>query len=84
MTKRLRNPVAKENELLVKYGKEHGEEDLFYCWPDNDTGMKADCRIVMFAFEREKIFDGKIMRQLLEERGYDITTLKFSIMKQQQ
>lgn len=81
--KRLRTPKAKDGELLVKYGKEYGDEDLFYCYPDNECGMKRDSRLLSMAFERTVIFpeDGRTLRQELEARGYDITTLKFSVMK---
>lgn len=66
---------------MVKYGKEYGDEDLFYCYPDNGCGMKRDSRMLMMAFEKTTLFDGKTLRQELEARGYDITTLKFSVMK---
>lgn len=81
--KRLRTPKAKDGELLVKYGKEYGDEDLFYCYPDNECGMKRDSRMLSMAFERTVLFpeDGRTLRQELEARGYDITTLKFSVMK---
>ena len=85
MAKRYRAPVAKPGELLVKYGQEYGDHYLFYCWPGNDCGMKRDSKMLMAAFERTVIFteDGRTLRQELEARGYDITTLKFSIMKKQ-
>ena len=85
MKKRYRKPVAKDGELLVRYGKEYGDEDLFYCYPDNECGMKRDSKMLMLAFERTVIFqeDGRTLRQELEARGYDITTLKFSVMKKQ-
>lgn len=81
--KRLRTPKAKDGELLVKYGKEYGDEDLFYCYPENECGMKRDSRLLSIAFERTVIFPegGRTLRQELEARGYDITTLKFSVMK---
>lgn len=78
--KQCRVPKAKAGELLVKFGKQFGDEDLFYCYPDNDCGMKRDSRLLMLAFERP-LLDGKTLRQELEARGYDITTLKFSVMK---
>lgn len=81
MKKRYRMPVAKDGELLVKYGQEHGERDLFYCWPENGEGMKRDSGIVMNAFEVADVYEGRSLRQELELRGYDITTLKFSIKK---
>ncbi len=81
MTKWLRTPNAKDGQLLVKYGQEHGDRDLFYCWPENRSNMKADSRLLMLALEGVEIHDGKSLRKLLEERGYDITTLKFTIQK---
>jgi hypothetical protein len=81
--RRYRKPEAKQGELLVKYGKEFGDEDLFYCHPENECGMSRDSRMLAIAFERTVLFpeDGRTLRQELEARGYDITTLKFSIMK---
>lgn len=81
MQKRFRTPKAKEGELLVKYGQEHGDRDLFYCWPENECGMRHDSRLVMHALERCDIFGDGSLRKQLEERGYDITSLKFTIRK---
>ena len=81
MKKRFRKPEAKPGEILAKYGQEYGEKDLFYCWPPNDAGMKSDTHLLMTAIERVKIHDDKSLRQLLEERGYDITTFKLTVRK---
>lgn len=81
MKKRFRAPKAKEGELLAKYGQEYGDKDIYYCWPENECGMRADSRLVMSALEGVKIHDDKTLRELLIERGYDITTLKFTIRK---
>jgi len=43
--------------------------------------MGLDSKMLMLAFEQTQLLKGKTMRQELEDRGYDITTLKFSIMK---
>ena len=83
MRKRFRVPVAKPGELLVKWGKEYGEEDLFYCRPENTCGMRRDAKLLSIAFEDTILLDGKTLRQELEDRGYDIKTLKFSIMKKE-
>lgn len=83
-TKRLRAPTAKEGELLCKYGKYLGEESLFYCYPANSCGMRRDSRVLANAFESVKIFEDKTLVKELEDRGYDITTLKFSIKKKKQ
>lgn len=65
MQKRFRMPVAKDGELLVKYGQEHGDRDLFYCYPDNECGMKRDSKMLMLmlAFERTKVLDDKTLRK---------------------
>jgi len=81
--KRYRKPNAKDGELLVKYGQEDGQKDLHYCYPENETRMSADSRIVMLAFESTNLINDKTLRKELEDRGYDITTLKFSIMKKE-
>lgn len=77
---RFRKPKVKDGELLVKYGKDSGDEDLFYYW-NGDVQMKRDTKLLMNAFENTKLLFDKTLRQELIERGYDITTLKFSIMK---
>ncbi len=80
--KRYKIPKAKDGELLVKYGHDGGEEDLFYCYPENNHEMRCDSKILMWAFERPmSLLDDKTLRQELGLRGYDITTLKFSIKK---
>ena len=77
----MRNPKAKAGELIVGWGKQDGDEDLFYCYPGNIHEMKRDMRLLMLAFETIDLFDGKNLRESLAERGYDIRTLKFSIRK---
>ena len=81
MAKRWRRPEAKPGQLLVKYGKDCGEQDLFYCHPENTCGMRRDARLLMLAIEKVDVLDGKSLREHLEERGYDITTLKLSVSK---
>ena len=81
--KRYRTPKAKDGELLVKFGQEHGDKDLYYCYPQNECGMKNDSKIVTHAFERADVLNGKTLRKELEDRGYDITSLKFSIKKKE-
>ncbi|GAF99915.1 unnamed protein product [marine sediment metagenome] len=79
--KRFRNPSAKPGELKVVYGKTpHDNPDLFYCH-GGDGAKPCDSRLLSHFFERVAYFEGRNMRQELALRGYDITTLKFSIMK---
>ena len=81
MQKKYRTPKAREGELLVKYGQHQEERDLFYCWPDNEDCMKSDSKLLMYVIERIEVQEGKTLRTLLEERGYDITTFKLTVQK---
>lgn len=76
--KRLRAPKAKPGELKVAWGKSEGSIDLFYCHGAAGAG-KPDARLLSHFFESVTYFEGRNLRQELERRGYDITTLKFTI-----
>lgn len=78
MPKRYRAPVAKPGQLLVKYGQEHGDQDLYFCH-GGDGASKRDANLLILAFSRD-LGNGKSLRQELEARGYDITTLRLSVM----
>lgn len=79
--KRYRRPKMKEGELKVYWGRvERGEEpSLVYSW-QGDRTMKRDTSYLAREFEGLLDKDDAIVKEL-ERRGYDITTLKFSIMK---
>lgn len=88
--KRLRKPKMKNGELRVYWGKpEHCEPDIVLAW-QGDSMMKQDTNMI-YSFMCSKHPDpffkplfGKMNPSMIEEldaRGYDITTLKFSIMK---
>lgn len=88
--KRFRRPTLKDGELRVYYGKlPHDNPDVIYAW-QGDSSMKRDNALLFYHFGSkhpdphvQPIFS-KMNPSLLEEleaRGYDITTLKFSIMK---
>ena len=78
--KRYRTPKAKPGQLLVKFGQEYGNKDLYFCH-GAEGATSADGKMLMLAFERADVGFGKSLRQELTDRGYDITTLKFSIMR---
>lgn len=80
--KRYREPVAKPGELKAQFGKERFSDapDLLYAWGGSGAS-KSDSRVVSAALEEVPVFDGKPLRQVLKERGYDITTLRFSIRR---
>lgn len=82
MPKRWREPKAKPGELKVAFGKSDGELDLFYCH-GGDGASKRDSRMVSHFMEGVTFFDDRNMRQELDYRGYDITTLKFTIQRKQ-
>jgi len=82
MSKRWRAPKAKPGELKIAYGKSEGDLDLFYCF-GGEGAVKGDTRLLAHFFESVKWPDDKNLRQELEARGYDITTLKFSIQQKQ-
>ena len=79
--KRWRTPKAKPDELKIAYGKEpHDNPDLFYCHGGGGA-HRCDARLLSHFIENVTYFEDRNLRQELENRGYDITTLKFSIMK---
>ncbi len=90
MSKRLRAPRAKPGELKAQWGKlPHDRPDICYVWGDGIS--KADSHLlhnvltgrrlrIGFIGEEQHVIDPSFMEEL-ETRGYDITTLKFSISK---
>lgn len=88
--KRFRRPKLKDGELRVYWGRLPGDTpDVLYQW-QGDSSMKQDCRLLHnhFATMNPDLFAkplfSKMEPSLLEEleaRGYDITTLRFSITK---
>lgn len=90
--KRLRKPKLKDGELRMYWGRPdpHDNPDVVLAW-QGDRRMKADTALLhmIICSQRPKIRLGQLdwsamEPSLIEEltaRGYDITTLKFSIMK---
>ncbi len=80
--KRYRKVEAKAGELVAAYGRDFysGDLDLFYAWGGAGAD-KPDSRVLSNALEGVPVYDDKNLREVLIERGYDITTLKFSIKK---
>ena len=61
-------------KLLITWSKK--EKDLVFHYEDHAyNGQLLHCFVNVIEY------DGQTLRQALEERGYDITTLKFSIKK---
>lgn len=80
MGRRWREPKAKPGELRVAWGRVEGGLDLGYAWGGSGAD-KCDSRILMRALEDNEVFAGKTLREELTARGYDITTLRFSIQR---
>lgn len=79
--KRLRLPRAKPGELKAAYGKERGDDPaILYCY-GGAGAKKGDSYLVAHFFENVRWPDDKNFVQELEARGYDISTLKFSIQQ---
>ena len=89
--KRLRKPKLKDGELRMYWGRlPHDNPDVVLAWQGNSM-MKRDTALLhmVICSKRPKITLGKLdwsamepsLIEDLEARGYDITTLKFSIMK---
>lgn len=90
MAKRYRTLRAKPGELRAYYGKadRHSGLDVCYAWGDGTSG--ADARLLHHALATERLtfnfpttetkWEHSFLTEL-EERGYDLTTMRFSIQK---
>lgn len=84
MAKRLRAPKARVGELVARWGKVEGEIDLCYDGPTrpdmhllhNALTGKRGRPTISGGFE----WDDSFVEEL-KARGYDITTLRFSVRK---
>ena len=78
--KRIHVPKAKPGQLIAKWGRPDSGEppDLVYAW-GGDGAASADGRILAAALENSPVFEERGLRAELERRGYDITTLRFSV-----
>lgn len=90
MATRYRRPKLKDGELRIYYGNvPHDNPDVILAWQGNRE-MKRDTNLLHYYIcskrpDPHKLPIFSVMEpSLIEElvaRGYDITTLKFSIMK---
>ncbi|HEX9973156.1 MAG TPA: hypothetical protein VGD14_13880 [bacterium] len=85
IVKRLRAPKTKPGELKAQWGRISGDSpDLCYSWGDGCS--KSDGHLIhnVFTSDRPHSYDAEKEPSFikdLEDRGYDITTLKFYIRK---
>lgn len=79
--KRRRAPLvsAKRGELKAQWGRgdRWDEPAIQYAW--GPGSCSPDGRILCNAIENTTVFDGRSLAAELEVRGYDLTTLRFSI-----
>lgn len=91
MAKRARRIDAKPGQLRMAWGRSDpwDEPSIVYAWGDGVA--KADANMLIHAMGGERMrsafsgfaFDPSLVKEL-EARGYDLTTLKFSIQKKEQ
>jgi hypothetical protein len=83
--RKYRSPKAKEGELKAQWGKLPDDiPDLCYAWGEGVPSCDARLIDWMLSGNRYDSIEKEWMPSFLEEfktRGYDITTLKFSIQK---
>lgn len=86
-----RAPKAKPGELVMRWGKmPHDTPEMCYAWGEGASQRDTVLLHVVIASQHpdpvvQPLFS-KMKPSLLEEleaRGYDLTTLKFSILKKQ-
>lgn len=88
--KRVRRPKLKEGELRVYWGRLHGDyPDVIYEWLGG-ASMRRDSALLhnCIGSKQPDCFATPLFSKMhpslleeLESRGYDLTTLRFSIMK---
>ena len=82
MTKRIYTLQSKRGQLKAGWGRPGPMQhpDLCYAWGAGGAD-KTDGRILSEALEDLRNCFGRSLRDELEYRGYDLTTLKFSIQQ---
>lgn len=88
--KRFRKPKLKDGELRIYYGKLPGDApDVIYAW-QGDRSMKRDSALLCLHFgsQQPDIHARPLFSEMnpslldeLDRRGYDLSTIRFSIMK---
>lgn len=82
--KRRRVPVAKPGTLRVSWGIPEAGEPADILYTNGEGVARSDSRLLCWAFETAIVDRHRSLRQELEARGYDLTTLKFEISKRKE
>ncbi|WP_395326958.1 hypothetical protein WBP06_09575 [Novosphingobium sp. BL-8H] len=89
--KRWRTPTAKAGEIKIVWGRvdRHNRPDLCVAWGDG-TDMRCTGSLMMHALTEKRLrskfpgpgyeYEPSLIDEL-EDRGFDITTLRFTIEK---
>ena len=82
--KRIHIPTAKRGQLIVKWGRSDRGEIPSLVYAHGAGGAdRTDARVLLDAFEGMKNCFDRTLAAELEGRGYDMTTLKFSISQKE-
>lgn len=79
--KRYRRRTAKDNQIMLYYGKAYTYDAPDICVAWGKQAGKPTANLIMSAFcETHKLIDVSLIEEL-DRRGFDVTTIKFSIEK---
>jgi hypothetical protein len=95
MAKRWRTPKAKPGELVARWGTVEGSTDICYAWGDGINKSDSHLLHSVLSTPRTRLnwdaefpasrfnatVDEPSLLAELEARGYDLTTLRFSVRK---
>lgn len=79
--RRFKVAAAKPGEMKVSYGRadEHSSPSLVYSYGAYGA-YKGHTRVLMEAFESVKLPGGLTLVETLKDDGFDVTTIKFSVV----
>ena len=76
-----RMPSPKSGQIRVAWATERGDRPTHqFCWK-GDPMMKRDINLIMSHFATTPTLTGETFLDELKARGYDMSTLRFSIDK---
>ena len=83
MEKRYRRPIVKNGEMRLQKGKVDGNIDMCIFFADDIPPCDRALLFYFICTENHNYSGGKCksLTQELEDRGYDLETLRFSISK---
>lgn len=77
--KPVRAPRPRKGVLELRYACVRWEPDIHFCWGEGCRSQ--DGHLINYAFNRVMDGETKTLLEELAARGYDITTIRFSIKK---